>query len=185
MVKVFHLLQHRVRRTRLKHIAGQQQQRQPVHMRDRSGGDHIGSSRPYGTGNGHDALAEQGFAIGNRAMRHGLFIVGAVGGQLRAFVPQRFAQACHIAVTKDGKHPCAIGLHAAIVHFHPQCGQVLYQRLAHGQSLCCHGVSLDERAAGRLGAGVALLPGRQQARKIVCDVLDKLGIAQRALQPLR
>ena len=87
MVEVFYLLQNRVRRAGLEHITRQQQERQAVYMCNRSGGDHIGRARADGTGDCHDALTEQGFAIGNGTVRHGLFVMGAVGGQLRAFVP--------------------------------------------------------------------------------------------------
>ena len=80
VVEVFHLLQHRIGRARLEHITRQQQHRQAVHMRHRCRRHHICRTRPDGGGDRHDALAELCFAVGNRGVRHALFVVGAVGG---------------------------------------------------------------------------------------------------------
>ena len=76
--EIFSLLQHRIGSARGKDIAGQEQDRQTVHMRQRSRRHHVGRPRSDRRGYRHRTGTPHLLGIGNRAMRHGLLIVTAV-----------------------------------------------------------------------------------------------------------
>ena len=137
--EVFQLLQHRVGRARIEGVTGQQQHRQAVHMRQCRCCDQVGGPRTDGGGDSHDALAKVRFAERNGGMRHALFVVRPVGGQLGPAGPQRLAQTRHIAVTKNRKNTRAIRLHGAIGQFDAQHRQVSDQGLGQCESGGAHG----------------------------------------------
>jgi hypothetical protein len=143
LLEALDLLEHRVGGAGGEDVTGQEQDWQAVDMRHRRGRDHVGCARANAGADRHHALAQVGFAVGHGGQCHALLVVGTVGGQCSALSPQGFAQSGHIAVAEDGEDTTAIGLDAAIRHFHPQRGHVLDQRLRHGESLCCHDKSIQ------------------------------------------
>ena len=82
VAEVLDLLQHRIGLAVGEDVAGDQQHRQPVDMRDRGGGDHVGRARADRGGAGHHPPAPRRLGEGDRRMRHRLLVVGAVGRQL-------------------------------------------------------------------------------------------------------
>jgi hypothetical protein len=135
LAEAFDLLQHRVGPAGGEHVTGQQQHRDAVDVGNGRRRDHVGRARADAGGHGHDALAELGFGERDGRVRHGLFVVGAVGGELVALGHQGLAQAGHVAVAEDGEHTAAIGFDRGVAvevfHLHPQGGQVFHQRLRH------------------------------------------------------
>ena len=81
VAEVLDLLQNRIGPAVGEHVAGDQQHRQPIDMRDRGGGDHVGRARADRGGAGHHPLAPRGLGEGDRGMRHRLLVVGAIGRQ--------------------------------------------------------------------------------------------------------
>ena len=134
--EVLHLLQYRVRGAVGEDVARQQQYRQPVHMRQGGSGHEVGGPRPDGCGYRHGAAPDAGPGVGDRGMRHALFVVAPVRRQLVARRIQRLAERRHVAVAENG--PDAgderdTGLYLLR-------GQVAHQRLGGGQADGFHAV---------------------------------------------
>ena len=98
------LLQHWVRLTHRKSIAGEQQQRNAVDGGAGSGGDHIGRTGADGGGAGDDlpAVVLPGKAGGR--MGHTLLIPALINTQVAGGFIQRLPQAHHNSVAEDGEH---------------------------------------------------------------------------------
>ena len=80
IAEILDLLQHRIGPAAGIDIAGQQQQRQPVHMGDGGGRDHVGGARADRAGAGHHLSAPLRLGEGHGGQRHRLLVVGAEGG---------------------------------------------------------------------------------------------------------
>ena len=104
VVKVLDLLQNRIRRARDEDVAGQQQHRQTVHMRERCSGQQIGRAGANGGRDRHHPAPEMRLRIGNRTMCHGLFVMRAQRRQFMTMLIQRFADARDVAVSEDREH---------------------------------------------------------------------------------
>ncbi len=104
VVEILDLLQHRVRRARGEHVAGQQQHRQAVDVRQRRGGHHVGRAGTDRRRARHHPPAHVGLGVGDRRVRHRLLVVRAVGRQLVAMPIERLADAGDVAVAEDREH---------------------------------------------------------------------------------
>ena len=98
---VLDLLQHRVRQPVGEHVAGQEQDRQPVDVRDARRRDEVQGARPDRRGAGHEAAPEAGLGEGDRRVRHALLGVGAKGRELVLHAVERLADAGDVAVAED------------------------------------------------------------------------------------
>ncbi len=138
LFEALHLLQHGIGLARHEDVAGQEQQRQPGHVRERGRGEHVGGAGADARGGGHHALAEVGFGEGDRRVGHALFVVRAQRRQPVLLGLQRFAEPGDVAVAEDREHAAAIrqdfGAAVGLHDFGPQRGQIADQRLADGQS---------------------------------------------------
>ena len=101
VVKIFDLLQHRIRRTRDEDIAGKKEHRQAIHMRERRRRHEIGCPRPDRCRARHHAPAHVRFSVSNRGVRHCLLAVRAIRRQFVSHRIQRFADAGDVAVAED------------------------------------------------------------------------------------
>jgi hypothetical protein len=100
--EILDLLQDRVGPAAREHVARQQQQRQPVDVRDRGGRHQIGGTRTDRGGAGHRPAPPARLGVGDGGVRHSLLVMGAEGGQHAAHPGQRLAEASHVAVAEDG-----------------------------------------------------------------------------------
>ena len=91
-------------RARGENVAGQQQHRQAVDVRERRGGDHVGRAGADRRRARHHAPAHVRLGVGDRRVRHRLLVVRAVGRQHVAVRVQRFADAGDVAVAEDREH---------------------------------------------------------------------------------
>src|SRR5580704_8967174 len=101
VIKILDLLQDRIRTTICEDVAWDEQNRQPIHMRHRGGGNHVGSARADRGGHGMRMAAALGLRIGDRGMSHGLLVLATPGRQRLAYPVQSLADAGHIAVAED------------------------------------------------------------------------------------
>ncbi len=113
VVEILDLLQHRVGRAVGEDVAGDEEDRQAVHMRHGGGGDHVGRPRPDRGGDGHRLPPMLRLGIGDGGMGHGLFVLAAPGGQGVLVGVQRLTQAGDVAVAED--RPDAFDEAAAIL----------------------------------------------------------------------
>ena len=104
VAEILDLLQHRIGPAVGEHVAGDQQHRQAIDMRDRGGGDHVGRAGADRGGAGHHPPAARGLGEGDRGMRHRLLVVGAIGRQRVARGVERLAHARDIAMAEDREH---------------------------------------------------------------------------------
>ena len=110
------LLQHRVGAAAGEDVAGQEQHRQAVHMRQRRRRHHVGRTWPDRGRAGHHPPPRMRLGEGDGGMRHGLFVVRAESGQGAAMRVQRGAEARDIAMAEDGpdaaeqRHDAAVDL---------------------------------------------------------------------------
>ena len=147
IVEILNLLQDRIGRAVGEHIAGDEENRQAVHMGQRGGGDHIGRARADGGGDRHRPAAFVGFGIGDGGMCHGLFVMAAPCGHYILDAMQRLAQTGHIAVTKD--RPDAFDKPLAL--FGHLDGQPFHHGLRGSEPDCGHAVSpFAARAASQM-----------------------------------
>ena len=101
VAEILDLLQHRIRRAIGEDVAGQEEHGNAVDMRDACRRHHIqGAGADRGRA-GHEALAEARLGIGDRGMRHALFVMGAIGRQFAAHLIERFADARDVAMAED------------------------------------------------------------------------------------
>ncbi len=138
ILKIFHLLQYRVRCARDEYITRQQQHGQAVDMGHRSGSDQIGTTGADGGADRHHAAAKMRLGIGGSGQCHALLVVGAQGRQHILRCLQGFAQTGHIAVAEYGPHAAKQPLPAAIRHGDKLRGQIAHQRLGHGETYGFH-----------------------------------------------
>ena len=137
VIALLNLLQHRVRLTGSKHIAGQQQQRNAVGGGRRGGGNHIGRARTDGRGAGDDLAAQRLAGKTGGDVRHALFVTPLEDPHVAAVLFQRLAQPQHVAVAKDGEDTFyefmlfAIDVEKLVI-------KELHQRLRHCQSQFAH-----------------------------------------------
>ena len=104
LVELLDLLEHRVGDARMERVAGEQQQRQPVGVRDGGGGDHVHGAGADRRRRGHELAAAHRLGEADRGQRHPLLALAAVGREDVARVVQRLAQAGHVAVAEDAEH---------------------------------------------------------------------------------
>ena len=138
VAEVLDLLQNRIGPAIGEHVARHQEHRQPIDVRDRGGGDHVGRAGADRGRAGHHAPAARGLGEGDRGMRHRLLVVGAIGGQDFARGVERFAHARHVAVAEDREHALEQPLLAA-VDFDLLSAQEANHRLRGGQPDRFHG----------------------------------------------
>ena len=133
VAEALHLLQHRVGPARGEHVAWQQQHRQPVDMRHRRRGDHVGGARSDRRGAGHHPPSVHRLGVADRRQRHRLLVVRAIGRQVVAMRRQSLADAGNIAVAEDRPYAAEQRDRAAFA-FGALRRQIAHQRLRHGQS---------------------------------------------------
>ncbi len=102
--EILDLLQNRIGPAAGEHVARDQEHGEPVDMRDRGGGDHVGRARADRGGAGHHPPAPRGLGEGDRGMRHRLLVMGAIGRQRVARAIERLAHAGHVAMAEDREH---------------------------------------------------------------------------------
>ena len=98
--KILDLLQDGVRPAVGEHVAGQEKERQTVHMRERGSRYHVGGAWADRARHRHEPAAETCLCKGDRGMRHRLLVVGPIGRQLIAHLIKRLAHSGNIAVTE-------------------------------------------------------------------------------------
>ncbi len=131
---ILDLLQHWVGRPVGEHIAGDQQHRQTVHMRQRRRRHQIERTRPDRGCNRHGLAALARLGIGNGRMGHGLFIMPPPGRQTVAVSMKRLADPRDVAVAEDRPHPLDEAL-AVVRHLD---GEPAHHGLRGGQPDGCH-----------------------------------------------
>ncbi len=132
VIEVLDLLQHRVRRARGEHVAGQQQHRQPVDMRQRGRRHHVGRAGTYRGRARHHPPPHVGLGVGDRGMRHRLLVVRPVGRKLIAIPVQGFADTGDVAVAEDREHAAEQRPDAG-TGVGRERGEIAHQRLRRGQ----------------------------------------------------
>ena len=132
VLEVFDLLQHGVRRARDEHVAGQEQYRQAVDMRQRGRGDEVGRAGPDRGRARHHPAPHVRLGVGDRGVRHALLVVRAEGGQVAPMLVQRLADAGDVAVTEDGEDAAEQG-RRALGRLDTLRGETTHQRLRHGE----------------------------------------------------
>ncbi len=131
--EILDLLQHRIGAAVGEHVAGQQQHRQAVDMRDRRRRHHVGRARPDRRGAGHHAPPAARLGERDRRMRHRLLVVRPVGRQRVARRPQRLAERRHVAVAEDRPHAGE----QRLAVFAALDAEVAHERLRHGEFRHC------------------------------------------------
>ena len=177
VAEILDLLQHRIGPSIGEDVAGDQEHRQPVDMRERRRSDHVGGARADRGGAGHHALASRRLGEGDRGMRHRLLVVRPVGRQRIAAGVERLAEASHVAVAEDGEHALEQPLLSA-VDLDFLGGEEADHCLRGGQSDCFHGVEQSLMSAR------GLAPQHAQALESAGHALDRLPIADAAAEPL-
>ncbi|CAM8870284.1 hypothetical protein NCH_04217 [Burkholderia pseudomallei] len=158
VMEILDLLQHRVRRARHEHVARQQQHRQPVHVRERGRGDEVRRAGADRCRHGHHPAAQVRLRVRDRAVRHRLLVVRAVGRQRVAVLMQRLAQARDVAVPEDREH-AAEQRRVAVAGHDALRGQIAHERLRGGQpdrALHARGRIVDEVVHARAPSGVVI-----------------------------
>jgi hypothetical protein len=102
IVEILNLLQHRIGPAVGEDIAGDQQNRQTVDVRERRRRDHVRRARPDRGCDRHRFAALHRLRIGDCRVSHGLFVLAAPGGKPRTDPMQRLADPGHIAMAKNG-----------------------------------------------------------------------------------
>jgi hypothetical protein len=191
VVEVLDLLQHRVRRARHEDVAGQQQHRQPVDVRERGRRDHVGRARADRRRARHHAAAHVRLGEGDRRVRHRLLVVRAVGRQDVAMRVQRLAEAGDVAVAEDRPHAAE----QLLAVLDAQRGEPAHERLRRGQSdrlhatlrapprAACHAsisASNVERARGHEARVVDLALEPRARRRVEDRAADREAAAARA-----
>lgn len=101
---MLHLLQHRVRLSGSKGIAGQQQYRNLIRRRCRGSCQHIGRARADGGRTGHNPPPPALFGKSSRRMHHPLLIAALIHLQSTRVLLKRLPKAKHVAVAENSKH---------------------------------------------------------------------------------
>ncbi len=101
VVEVLDLLQHRVGGAVGEDVAGDEQDRQAVDMRQRRRRHHVGRARPDRGRDSHCVATLPGLGIGNRRMGHRLLVLAPVGGQNVLVGMQRLTQTGNVAMSED------------------------------------------------------------------------------------
>ncbi len=175
VLEVLDLLQHGIGRARHEHVARQEQDRQPVHVRERGGRDEIGRAGADRCRARHHPPAKVRFRIGDGRVRHRLFVVRAVRRQFGAVPVQRLAHAGHVAVAEDREDAGEQRRHA-VRRLRPQRRQVADQRLRHRQTHRVMPSPSRLRLSGQCGALRFAPRGRR------CDLGQR--ICERSCRPL-
>ncbi len=140
--EVLDLLQNGIGPPAREHIAKDQKHGEPVDMRDRGGGDHVGRARADRGGAGHHPPPPRGLGEGDRGKPHRLLVMGAIGRQRVTRAVERLAHASHVAMAEDREHP----LEQPLLHpvdLDALGAEEANHRLGRGQPDCrCHGARL-------------------------------------------
>jgi hypothetical protein len=104
LVEVLDLLQHGIGDARMERVARQQQQGQPVGVRDRGRRDHVRRARADGGRRRHELAAAHRLCEADRGQCHPLLALAAERRQHAARVVERLAQAGDVAVAEDAEH---------------------------------------------------------------------------------
>nr|BFF02306.1 hypothetical protein GCM10020241_39810 [Streptoalloteichus tenebrarius] len=104
IAEVLDLLEHRVRGPVDEGVAGQQQDGQPVGVRDAGRGDHVQRAGADRGGGDADLPAVGRPGHGHGRQRHALLVVPAPGRQRVAVLVEGGAHAEHVAVPEDREH---------------------------------------------------------------------------------
>ena len=102
--EVLDLLEHRIGGAVREHVARQQQEREPVHVRGGGGGHQVRGAGADGGGHGHRAPPVRRLGEGDGGMGHALLVVAAPRRQAIAGDLERFAETGHVAVAEDGPY---------------------------------------------------------------------------------
>ena len=132
VVEVLDLLEHRVGHAVGEGVAGEQEDRQPIGMRDAGGGHHVERAGADRAGRDHDLAAPLGFGVGDAGQRHRLLVLAAPGRQPVLDRLERLAEAGDVAMAEDREH--AAEQRRLLAFEHGALGaQPLHQRLGHRQ----------------------------------------------------
>jgi hypothetical protein len=162
VAEVFDLLQHRIGLPIGENVAGDQQHRQAIDVRDRCRCDHVGRAGADRGRAGHHAPAARSLGEGDRGMRHRLLVMCAVGRELIAGGIERFSEARYIAVAEDCEHTLEEPLRAA-VDFHPLSAEEADHSLRGCQSDRFHHVGVPLQSFMRVARGAGAARGRIRA----------------------
>jgi hypothetical protein len=129
---VLQLLQDGIGAPARENVAGQEQQRQAVGMRDGRRRHHVRCARANRARAGHHAAPLAHFSKGDRRQAHCLLVMRAQGRQPLACLVQRFADSSDIAVPENGKNAGQQRNFAVIKFARLRC-EVANERLGHRQ----------------------------------------------------
>ena len=101
IMRLFDLLQHRIRLPGCIGFSGQEQDRQTVGGGSSCCGNHIQGSRTDGTGDSHDLLSSLLFGKTQGNVSHSLFVLSLIVPEAVLIAFQGFPQPYHVAVAKD------------------------------------------------------------------------------------
>ena len=133
------LLEHRVRRPALEGVAGEQEDRDPVRVRDAGGRDHVERTRADRRRRDHHLSPVHRLPEADRREGHPLLGIAAPGRQPVAFLVEGRAETEHVAVPEDAEHAREQGHLGAVEELgslgdHPAderlCGRELHRRHA-------------------------------------------------------
>ncbi|MNB79324.1 hypothetical protein D3C75_260580 [compost metagenome] len=128
VVRMLHLLQHRIGLAGSKGIARQQQHRNLIGRCRCSCGQHIGRSRPDRGGTGHNLPSAALLGERGRRMNHALLIAALIDCQLTRRLLQRLSKSEHVTVSEHSEHALDEALRPA-AKVHILLIQKFYQRL--------------------------------------------------------
>jgi hypothetical protein len=165
VVQVLHLLQHRIGRARHEDVARQEQHGQAVHVRERRGGDEVRRARPDRGRDGHHAPPKMRLRIRDRAVRHRLLVVRAVGRQVFAVPVKRLANPRDVAMPEDREHAAK----KRLARCRALCREVAHERLRGGE-------------ADRSGGGLRRCRMRFALVHAACSCVTRAAVSPRAVR---
>ncbi len=101
------LLEHGVGQAREEGVAAEHQERQPVGVGQRRGGQEVGGAGPGARGAEHEALAQPLFGIGGGREAHAHLVLAAIERQRVARLVESLAEAGDVAVPEDAEAAAA------------------------------------------------------------------------------
>ncbi len=101
IMEVLDLLQDRIGKTAGEHVAGKQEHRQAIGVRDAGCGHHVGGSRTDRRGGHHDAAPVHGLGEADRRQRHRLLVLAPPCREPVLYPLERFGKTSDVAVAKN------------------------------------------------------------------------------------
>ncbi len=125
---MLHLLQHRIGLAGGKGVTGKQQNRNLIRRCRRGSGQHIGRTRPNGSGAGHNPPPAALLGERSRCMHHSLLVPALVNRQPARRFLQRLPHSEYVTMAKYGEHAMDEAFRAT-AKVHILLIQEFYQRL--------------------------------------------------------